>query len=682
MDKEKRKNIKIFVVLLAVLIFLSFAALSFGTAPQLTVSSPENISYNDTEVWLNASTDILSNVTYSLNSAENVTLFENATSGNQTITAEFGNNNIVVYGINISNSSELDSKIIYFSILAPDYEVSNLVWTSDDELLPKNTSSVYVNVTAENIGTLDGNVNVGFYWDEEKIDETSVALNVGNSTVLNFTKEAPLASGWHNISIFADFDDVIEELNESNNEVYNDTLYVGLIIDVYYLQPSLLKPGENTTIKTRIEYFDNSTVQLNYTNFIIEDLTFTSTTYNITNFNEIDGNQSFNISTPTVQNGEAQQGIHTIKVCVFIGNYSGCNISAYNLTAPKVRIEIIDLNLSKEEDEFDIYVHNEGDMPLSSLNVSFITTNATVTPSSCQLGNLAAGTSNTTGCVNLLMERDSGLIVIKAIANGTWDGDYFWDTDSDQETITGIVDGDNGDDDDDENGDEEDETTRRQPAPECTEDSDCDSGEECSSGDCVELDCGDDEKIVNHMCIAKGASIRIRNYPSSIELETGRLYEINVTANNNGEQRLTNFDLGITGVNWTAEWYNVSFDNTTLESGESTVVHINMTVPNNASVSNYSIILNLYSNKAEDSRNVELSIIAPVGFDLPLIATIIGIGLVSCAGLFFLNKIRPLKLPDIHAKPLPGVKIALKKLIEKLKNLRRKKDEEFYVRFE
>jgi hypothetical protein len=75
------------------------------TAPYITIISPVNTSYNNASIVLNVTTDQTANVTYSLNGATNLSLYNLTTGGNTTIIGTEGENNIPSLTVKKSYSS-------------------------------------------------------------------------------------------------------------------------------------------------------------------------------------------------------------------------------------------------------------------------------------------------------------------------------------------------------------------------------------------------------------------------------------------------------------------------------------------------------------------------------------------------------------------------------------------------
>src|SRR5659263_16149 len=84
------------------------------TAPSITIISPVNTTYIHTSIVLNVTTNQTANVTYSLNGAANLSLYNLTTGGNTTITGTEGENNITVYARDPAGN--LNSSIVYFTV--------------------------------------------------------------------------------------------------------------------------------------------------------------------------------------------------------------------------------------------------------------------------------------------------------------------------------------------------------------------------------------------------------------------------------------------------------------------------------------------------------------------------------------------------------------------------------------
>jgi parallel beta-helix repeat protein len=83
----------------------------------IAIISPQNTTYATTSIVLNVTVDEGANVTYSLNGAANVSLYNESTRGNTTITGVEGSNNVVVYAVDTGGN--LSSEAVYFTVELP-----------------------------------------------------------------------------------------------------------------------------------------------------------------------------------------------------------------------------------------------------------------------------------------------------------------------------------------------------------------------------------------------------------------------------------------------------------------------------------------------------------------------------------------------------------------------------------
>lgn len=90
-------------------------------------------------------------------------------------------------------------------------------------------------------------------------------------------------------------------------------------------------------------------------------------------------------------------------------------------------------------------------------------------------------------------------------------------------------------------------------------------------------------------------NLTITSYPSSVEIEQGKTKEIEITLKNSGNGTLTDFELNLSGVDW-SDWYSLgTLPNNLSEDGESTI-KLNITVPDDATVDDYSIKITTTAN--------------------------------------------------------------------------------------
>lgn len=93
---------------------IDYLPLAVAPISTFNVTSPGNTTYSTISITLNVTTNLPSNVTYSLNGAGNVSLYNDSTQGNTTITASEGPNNITIY----ANDSlgDYNSSTVFFTV--------------------------------------------------------------------------------------------------------------------------------------------------------------------------------------------------------------------------------------------------------------------------------------------------------------------------------------------------------------------------------------------------------------------------------------------------------------------------------------------------------------------------------------------------------------------------------------
>jgi parallel beta-helix repeat protein len=121
------------------------------TPPTVTVTSPQNITYNAATITLNISTDETANVTYSLNGAANVSLYNMSTQGSTTLTAVEGGNNVTVYAVDAFNN--LDSTTVYFTVDTTTPSITFVSPTPSNGTAVSARDSVTINATLSETGT-------------------------------------------------------------------------------------------------------------------------------------------------------------------------------------------------------------------------------------------------------------------------------------------------------------------------------------------------------------------------------------------------------------------------------------------------------------------------------------------------------------------------------------------------
>jgi DNA-binding MarR family transcriptional regulator len=122
------------------------------TSRQILPSTlPGTPTYSGTSVLLNVSTSELAAVTYSLNGASNLSLYNFSTQGSTTVTASVGSNILTVYGND--SAGNLNSAVVYFTVDASIPSISFVLPTDVNGTTLTNRSYTFVNVTLSEDGT-------------------------------------------------------------------------------------------------------------------------------------------------------------------------------------------------------------------------------------------------------------------------------------------------------------------------------------------------------------------------------------------------------------------------------------------------------------------------------------------------------------------------------------------------
>jgi parallel beta-helix repeat protein len=119
------------------------------TPPNITIISPDNITYNSTSIVLDIITDENTNVSYSLNNASDISLFNSSTHGNTTIPAEEGPNRITISARDYLGN--LNSAEVYFTVDTAPPDIIFVPPTDVDGLVFQDYS--YINITISEKGT-------------------------------------------------------------------------------------------------------------------------------------------------------------------------------------------------------------------------------------------------------------------------------------------------------------------------------------------------------------------------------------------------------------------------------------------------------------------------------------------------------------------------------------------------
>ncbi len=529
------------------------------------------------------------------------------------------------------------------NVVGADVVVESVYFNTTADTNPIASDDMKVFAVVKNVGNrnISENVTVAFYLDGDHSIGSSLILNetltAGQNKTVNITYAGSLkqylpVSFNHTLKAEATANSATE-LNATNNDAYNYSLYVGYNVTITSID-STRNPGDNLTVNLMVRYPNGTGVTgIPEKNFTVMD-TFSLTTitwgglqlskptgdgwtgqnvYNDSFSEDGGGTYSFRISTfndtSIIEAGTTRPGPHTVQVDIESNmtgrNSKGRSEDSYNLTAPmfdiiyKVRGESTDLNgnadlVESSSEDYNIYVVNNGHANLTSVNISVTTfdTNAllSVTEHSCSSQKDVPNDGSQvyvcyiTVTTKAITSDDSSEIDI--VAYGSYNGNrYSYDEDDfvisveDSTTTTTTETTTTGT------------TTTDTDYPNCAVNDDCFGDEFCNSHlVCEELDCADDEKILDHACVKKdvSAAVKTADYslavtdgPSELEIEHGESRNTTFKLKNNGEKTLTElkFELGLKDATVNiSEWYAVlSNYSTTLKKGivESVKVEIN-----------------------------------------------------------------------------------------------------------
>jgi|GEM_PF-3283499 len=149
------------------------------TAPSITIISPVNTTYIHTSIVLNVTTNQTANVTYSLNGAANLSLYNLTTGGNTTITGTEGENNITVYARDPAGN--LNSSIVYFTVETAPVVTASKTYSDYAQINPM-TIDPNINVTDGETNVTGARVSIGdgYVSSEDYLNYTTINGITGN----------------------------------------------------------------------------------------------------------------------------------------------------------------------------------------------------------------------------------------------------------------------------------------------------------------------------------------------------------------------------------------------------------------------------------------------------------------------------------------------------------------------
>lgn len=170
-----------------------------------------------------------------------------AEAGVHTLKITVDNNNTVIE-VNETNNE----KGMKYATATPDLIVEGMSWTTSSQL--KNNEATFT-ITVKNIGTgAAGESQVEYSFDSSPADIKDITpIPAGETTAFSFV--AILSAGQHTINIITDYNDVITELDEENNQriISFSTLVPDLVIRTITYSPLDAATGDNITITTKVE---------------------------------------------------------------------------------------------------------------------------------------------------------------------------------------------------------------------------------------------------------------------------------------------------------------------------------------------------------------------------------------------------------------------------------------------
>jgi len=190
----------------------------------------------------------------SINGEETVTKTFNwvAEAGIHTFKFILDVNNTVIEANETNNEKEQDC-----TIPTPDLIVEGMSWTMSNQL----SNEVTLTITIKNIGTGTAREsNVQYSFDESPADIKNItSILAGETFVFSFI--TILTSGEHTATIVADYDELIEELDEDNNQkiISFSTTTPDLVIRTITYSPLDASIGDTITIAIKLENRGNTT---------------------------------------------------------------------------------------------------------------------------------------------------------------------------------------------------------------------------------------------------------------------------------------------------------------------------------------------------------------------------------------------------------------------------------------
>lgn len=209
-------------------------------APSITIISPVNTTYSNASIVLDVTSNQDANVTYSLNGAENQSLYNLTTSGNTIITGTEGENNITVYASD--SAGNLNYSTVNFTIDTTPPSLSVNPVTSPTNVTYQNITGIVSDGSGTGIGAVTVNgiaaINgTGYFYhnltglvlgnNTITVIATDLADNVATKTTyILVISEVPAITGYAPSSFVSDSTGATRTFNVSINQVANVTWYL------------------------------------------------------------------------------------------------------------------------------------------------------------------------------------------------------------------------------------------------------------------------------------------------------------------------------------------------------------------------------------------------------------------------------------------------------------------------
>ncbi len=532
-----------------------------------------------------------------------------------------------------------NSSMRVLNVVGADVNVTRVYFNSNDFPNIVDSSNLTVFAVVQNVGNrnLTHNVTVMFYMDDGYIANKIISnetLTVGMPVTVNVTKTGSLKQNSFNHTLRVEALTDNTELDDSNNYKYNRSLYVGYNVTVTEITPDIV---DNTSVNVSVTFSvkhpnGSAALSISWSNVSIASSTYSNDRINTSAFSSpSSGIYTFNVTSYVNYNGNTNPGLHTISVSVTRNEsgkvYSGLDTDAYNQTVPMPDHSGTDCDgaiSNGDGEDVVITIKNSGNSPLHNITATpelYLsgTKKNYISPTSCWAipNNLTAG--ETHDCTFRITPTTDGDYEIRLTVTGKDSAgrtysrsfgviDFFTVSTQTQQTPDQQTTG-------------TDTPSSGTDYPNCAVDDDCFGNEFCNSHlVCEELDCADDEKIVDHACVKKdaGAAVKTVDYslaitdgPGELEIEHGDSRNTTFKLKNNGEKTVTELKLELGVKDATVNisgWYAVlSNYSTTLKKGivESVKVEINTA---DFSIGAYEIIAFAKSDKASGNMTFTLKV--------------------------------------------------------------------------